>query len=260
MEWEWPKGWCVGPRKINDSMWFWFESGGGEAWLNRPSEMFPIGVGDLLLIPQGVQHMVRALPNTEVHVYAVHFCATIFHGINLLDVIGFPALLRRRPKSPHGDISKTLAREFAVKAPGWHLSMIHHIHRMLLDAIRYEGKNFRMEENLSTNPNFTRLFPVIQCIDEHIGDSTLSVCHLAGMVCLSETHFRRVFQEVFGMSPVKFLRKRRIDHACTLLRTTDLPIKEVAQACGFSDTSFFSRVFHNIAGATPANYRHMDVV
>jgi AraC family transcriptional regulator, arabinose operon regulatory protein len=260
LEWDWPRKWSVGPRVVHDSMWFWFDRGRAEAWIHDPGKPFEVVAGDLVLIPQGARHTVTALPGCEAHVYAVHFYATLYGGINLLDLIGFPFLLPQRGRALYGKVSRELTREFAVKGPGWEPSMRNQIYSLLLNTIRQEGKLFHSSSNLSGDPNFLRLFPVIQRIDERLGDSRLSVKELAEEVYLSETHFRRIFQDVFATSPIAYLRQRRIDRACALLRTTSLSVKEIAQRCGFNDISFFSRVFHHLAGSTPANYRRMSLV
>jgi AraC family transcriptional regulator len=77
---------------------------------------------------------------------------------------------------------------------------------------------------------------------------------------LSETHFRRLFHEVFGTSPVQFIRQRRIERACSLLRSTANPIKQIAADCGFAEEAFFSRVFHQALGKSPAAYRRAKML
>jgi AraC-like DNA-binding protein len=47
----------------------------------------------------------------------------------------------------------------------------------------------------------------------------------------------------------------RIDRACQLLRSTDLPLLEVALDTGFSDQSYFTKVFRRYIGSTPGAYR-----
>jgi AraC-like DNA-binding protein len=113
---------------------------------------------------------------------------------------------------------------------------------------------------IAGHEDIPRLFPVVEWIDQHLEDNLISVRDLARRVYLSETHFRRLFKQVFGTSPIKFIRNRRIDHACALLRTSKLSVKEISQQCGFNDTSFFSRVFRSVTGQTPANYRHSELL
>ncbi|MBV5345191.1 MAG: helix-turn-helix domain-containing protein [Rhodoferax sp.] len=54
---------------------------------------------------------------------------------------------------------------------------------------------------------------------------------------------------------MQYLHRQRIIRAKVLLETTYLPIEQIAQACGYTDTGSFRRVFKKIAGALPAHYR-----
>ena len=58
-----------------------------------------------------------------------------------------------------------------------------------------------------------------------------------------------------GDAPLACLRKRRIEKAAHLLRTTDLPLKQVAVVCGYSSLQFFHRAFRAATGNTPGEYR-----
>ena len=260
LEWDWPRSWRVGPRNVNDSMLFWFQTGSGQAWVREPNNVFQYEAGDMVLIPQGAPHMVQADDSTEAKVYAVHFYATLFGGIDFLELIGFPYKLSNRNRSFYGEIVRELTREFAVKSPGWNGSMTSVLHSLALHTLRYEAESFRDVANIAGHEDIPRLFPVVEWIDQHLEDNLISVRDLARRVYLSETHFRRLFKQVFGTSPVKFIRNRRIDHACALLRTSKLSVKEISQQCGFSDTSFFSRVFRSVTGQTPASYRHTELL
>ena len=48
----------------------------------------------------------------------------------------------------------------------------------------------------------------------------------------------------------------RVEGAKLLLKEQPLPIKEVAYSCGFEDEKYFMRVFKNIVGITPSEYRN----
>ena len=58
------------------------------------------------------------------------------------------------------------------------------------------------------------------------------------------------------MSPTLFIRTTRPEHATELLSETQLSICKIAISCGFSDTKYFSRCFHELYGKTPKNFRH----
>ncbi|HEU4635263.1 MAG TPA: AraC family transcriptional regulator, partial [Edaphobacter sp.] len=143
----------------------------------------------------------------------------------------------------------------AVKAPGWINAMRQDIFGLLLYAVRNEAHLFQVKSSMESQPLLPRFLPVLDWIDQNIASNEITVADLARRAFISETHFRRMFLKTFEMSPMQFVRKRRIERACTLLRTTDTPIKQIAQDCGFAEDAFFSRVFRHLVGVTPAAYR-----
>ena len=67
---------------------------------------------------------------------------------------------------------------------------------------------------------------------------------------------QRQFLRVFGLTPQEFLLKTRVAAAYHLLRTTARPLSEIADQCGFSDQSSFTKHFRAHIGQTPRGYRH----
>lgn len=75
----------------------------------------------------------------------------------------------------------------------------------------------------------------------------------AGMVCKNICY--RIFQNSMEMTPLQYLMQYRIQQSMELLKSSSNSIAEVAQACGFCSQSHFTKVFHEIIGMTPNNYR-----
>jgi len=48
-----------------------------------------------------------------------------------------------------------------------------------------------------------------------------------------------------------------VEEAKRLLESTDLPMEEISEQTGYSDTSFFRRLFKRLTGLTPGKYRQM---
>jgi len=78
---------------------------------------------------------------------------------------------------------------------------------------------------------------------------------LADLCHLSVSHFRRLFREQVGASPLAFLHQTRILNSCTLLRASERLISEVSSAVGYDSLSSFNRHFHRIMGLTPSEWR-----
>jgi AraC family transcriptional regulator len=87
------------------------------------------------------------------------------------------------------------------------------------------------------------------------GDQMASIARIAETLHMSRNSFLRAFRESVGATPYQWLLSQRIDHARRLLSGTDLPLVEIALACGFFDQSHFTRTFSRAEGLSPGRWR-----
>lgn len=99
-----------------------------------------------------------------------------------------------------------------------------------------------------------RLMPAVERI-LHDHARRLVIADLACACGLSPSHFMRLFRSRMGMTAHAFLERVRISQASDLLRTSGLPIAEVARRSGFYDHSSFVKRFRHHTGLTPLAYR-----
>lgn len=83
----------------------------------------------------------------------------------------------------------------------------------------------------------------------------ISLETLASEAAMSPFHFSRAFKKATGKSPLQFLMAERLTHAKVLLRTTRLPVAEIAHRVGYQDVSRFGQHFKRQFGATPGSIR-----
>lgn len=83
----------------------------------------------------------------------------------------------------------------------------------------------------------------------------LSIADLAERLEVSESGLRAHFREIAGVPLGQYLRNYRINRAMSLLRTTQLPLSEVAMEAGFGSPQAFSRAFRAATGCSPRTYR-----
>jgi transcriptional regulator GlxA family with amidase domain len=86
-------------------------------------------------------------------------------------------------------------------------------------------------------------------------DTELSLQVLAKESGYSRVHFARMFRAATGYTPHNYLLKLRVDRVRELLANPTLSLTDIALECGFSSHSHLSRVFRQILGATPSEYR-----
>lgn len=72
---------------------------------------------------------------------------------------------------------------------------------------------------------------------------------------ISPSHFSRLLKERTGRSFTELLRQCRVDLACDLLLGSEMTLTEIAGTCGFCDQSYFTRVFQDVKGLTPRQFR-----
>lgn len=81
------------------------------------------------------------------------------------------------------------------------------------------------------------------------------VADLAAAADMSVAQLERVSRRLLGLSPKQLIMRFRLEEALRLITDTDLPIAEVATACGYYDQSAFGRHFRRVVGSSPAAYR-----
>lgn len=82
-----------------------------------------------------------------------------------------------------------------------------------------------------------------------------SVDMIAGKVCLSPSHFQRLYKEQFGVSCYEDLLSAKIKTAKYYLKNTNMTVREISDLCGYENDVCFMRRFRQRTGLTPTNYR-----
>ena len=98
------------------------------------------------------------------------------------------------------------------------------------------------------------LSPALEYIHRHYMN-TFPIEDLAALCHLSPTHFRRLFHEQIGTTPLDFLHQVRVAASCALLSTSDGSIASIASQVGYASLSCYNRHFLQNMGATPSDWR-----
>ena len=86
-------------------------------------------------------------------------------------------------------------------------------------------------------------------------EEDLGLEEMARAVGLSAAHFSQVFRNTTGQTPHQCLLWYRIQRAKEMLRSAEMRVLDVAIACGFKTQQHFARVFRQICGVSPMEYR-----
>jgi AraC-like DNA-binding protein len=87
----------------------------------------------------------------------------------------------------------------------------------------------------------------------------LSLEDIAAHSGVSAAYLCRLFQSRLGVSPLEYMRRRRVEAAVTLLRRSDESIAAIGERCGFDSPSYFGKVFRQYLGLSPREYRSATI-
>ena len=136
-----------------------------------------------------------------------------------------------------GKKPETVARQYAFKSSSRFSRAFHEEYGMTPE--KYYKEEFRNEE-------------WIRYIDEHMKEE-LTAEQLAKEFHYSKDHFRKEFQDVFGMGPITYITQRKVQFAAKALREGKLPA-EVGKEYGFCSRNGFDKAFRRVFYTSPAKY------
>lgn len=95
----------------------------------------------------------------------------------------------------------------------------------------------------------------INIIDGNIKDTGLTVDKIAQRLHISAVHLNRIFRGQLDSSVMQFVKLRRMELGCHLLKESSLNISQISVFCGYSYSSSFIKAFIRQYGISPQQYR-----
>jgi len=133
------------------------------------------------------------------------------------------------------DIARRISHEFLI---GFNRSYT-------LANVSFDGQKYHRDSQVLTAQQWL----------ERNFSHNVSMAAVAADISMSPRNFSRRFKKATGDSPSQYLQRVRIEAAKELLRDTDISVAEVGYQVGFSDLSYFSRIFNRHEGCLPHSYR-----
>ena len=86
-------------------------------------------------------------------------------------------------------------------------------------------------------------------------DKDISLCQVAEYIGGNSTYLSRVFKEDCEIGFAEYLNQIRVGQAKCLIQQTDIRLKDIVKQVGFNNYTYFFKVFKNIEGITPVEYK-----
>lgn len=237
----------------------------------QDSSAVPLEAGDAFIIPPGFVHQIH-FPDQNACLYSLSFRADMFHPefsqsnvyhfmtalkLETMESERIPIRMRVRLDLPRQQTMKglldALIREQESTSPPELTAAASLVAAILciLSQGYFLGDAAQLQEVAACS------HAMEQCL-RYIGahfTQDLILEDTARKFGLSRSKFSLLFPQHTGMTFKRYLAKKRIDYAVTLIRSTELPIQEIAQMAGYTELSTFYRNFTKVTGASPSAYR-----
>lgn len=125
----------------------------------------------------------------------------------------------------------------------------------VLEILTVLYRNHRFTKtNYEKNKNIEMVKNGIRFIKKHF-DEQLSVDDIAQYAGYSKYYFCRCFKEITGYTVNSYINSVKIENAKEMLISKELSVSEVSEICGFSDISYFTKIFKKYTGILPSKVK-----
>lgn len=263
------------PYFFRDVPWHWHDEfefaylEKGRMLYKVNQEEFTLQEGDGIFVNSGTLHYLQPLdPKKDVRLQVQFIDRSFLAGMpgSLLDIKYIApmqeqaeALLLRRCEEPGRKILEKMreAVQLCLEEERFFELRLRSIYSELWESLFtcVMEKNEIKGEDPQENGRMKKMLAYIQekCLED------ISVLDIAASISVSERECYRLFQNILGTTPVKFLISCRLKKAQELLIGTEKSILEIAMETGFGSSSYFGKIFKQYHHITPGQYRKMRV-
>ncbi|BBB90922.1 MAG TPA: AraC family transcriptional regulator [Methylomusa anaerophila] len=232
---------------------------GGSGSIIIEEKRYPVKKGMLFYISPDVLHSIETDIKEPMCFLSVHFSyAYVSFNDSKWAIRSEVKILPLQPAQELKDyysiedIFKKLVDSWIMKLPGYEFITRTSLQQLLIAIYRNKS---RQNQNYSTS---LKVEKVIEYMHQNINHK-VTLPALAEKVQLSSFYLSKAFKEITGYCVIEYFNKIKIDKAKELIVEGDKKIKEVAQALGFTDEFYFSRIFKKIEGISPSKFYSKNV-
>ncbi len=119
----------------------------------------------------------------------------------------------------------------------------------------HAGQRIKFDlDGLNARTTIQKIYESARWMKENY-EKSISVTQAADVAAMSPRNYQRRFKQEFGVTPLEYLIRARLEIVCDLLSDTDLPINKIARRCGMGDANRLGRLFKRRYGISPMHFR-----
>ena len=202
--------------------------------------------GAFLLGAAGLLDHRRAVTHWE-------YCERLARRFKLVTVDADPIFIKDGPVWTSAGVTAGIDLALALVEEDLGRSLALAVARHLVVFLKRPGGQAQFSAALTLQSSDDR-FPTLHDWVSNNLEGDLALDRLAAQSGMSERNFSRRYAEATGMTPGRAVERLRVEAARQLLSETTMPVKRIAQRCGFGTEETMRRSFQRIQGVAPADY------
>ena len=218
----------------------------GSISVTQDSEVKKVTDDSLVIIPANKKHSITIKKNGRAEAYWIYFDATVFSK-KFFDTVICPVFVEV-------DNDELITRLF--ESILYNVENLPEVSKVINDKCYLIRMISYFIEKGGCILRDTPLKTIEDFIEENM-ERKISVGEFSDILKVKNNHCTNLFNETFGLSPLKFLNDIRLLKARELLENTDMKIGEIGKTCGLGSVQAFSKTFKLNVGLTPSKYRHI---
>lgn len=134
------------------------------------------------------------------------------------------------------------------KKPGYNIKCMQGVYEILVKLCDSETSDY----SLVSKKN--KITESVEYLEKHCLSDDISIETLAKISGISSVYFRKIFTELYGMPPMQYVGRIRIEKAKSLLISDSISVTDVAEMSGFGSVYHFCKAFKKATGLTPTEW------
>lgn len=152
------------------------------------------------------------------------------------------------------EIVNAIIREEKKQSPYYRQVITSYLHALVYEMFRLNEVQTQTRLEAAGSGTMRQIADALTFVNDHYQEE-VKVCTLAQVCGMSETSFRKVFEEYVHMLPMDYVNLVRVQYACEQMKHGNDSMDEVARKAGFSTTSTFNRNFKKFFNTSPYQWK-----
>jgi AraC-like DNA-binding protein len=198
---------------------------------------------DVIYLPKNLTYSQKTTGETVI---AIHFINHDPKVQRTLEVFHF---------DDFEELNRTVTQMHQIweeKKPGYKTLCTSLLYKLLYEMCRTQ------QQETGAGTATGKLSRSVDHIHTYYKDGHLSIRHLAELSSVSETYFRRLFKELYGVSPNQYITNLKMEYAAQMLQSKLYTVTQVSDEVGYTSVKYFERVFKQHYGTTPTEYMRQN--